>query len=54
MSFAFVLSLAGLAMLLLVLRLTLPMLPIFGLARRVAPVDLALTLLGVLGLVRLS
>lgn len=51
MSAAFVLTLAGVSLILLILRLVVPGLPVNRLARRLTRLDLALTLLGVLGLV---
>lgn len=51
MSAAFVLTLAGVSLILLILRLVVPGLPVNRLARRLTRFDLALTLLGVLGLV---
>jgi hypothetical protein len=51
MSTSFVLTLLGVAAALLVLRLVVPGLPAQRITRRLSPLDLALTVLGVLGLV---
>ncbi|MBG6181257.1 hypothetical protein [Arthrobacter sp. CAN_A1] len=51
MSTSFVLALAAVTSLLLVLRLVVPGLPIKKFARRLTPLDLALTTVGVLGLI---
>lgn len=51
MSTLFVPALAGVALALLVLRLTVPGLPLTRFARRLAPLDLAATVAGTLGLI---
>ncbi|MBP2215058.1 hypothetical protein [Arthrobacter sp. CAN_C5] len=51
MSTSFVLTLAAVASILLVLRLVVPGLPIRRFARQLTPLDLALTVVGMLGLI---
>ncbi|MHA7155353.1 hypothetical protein [Arthrobacter sp. TMN-50] len=51
MSTSFVLTLLGIAAVLLVLRLVIPGLPLQRVTQRLTPLDLALTVLGVLGLI---
>ncbi|MBG6218867.1 hypothetical protein IWX75_003354 [Arthrobacter sp. CAN_A6] len=51
MSTSFVLTLTGIAAALLVLRLVIPGLPLGRVARRLTPLDLGLTVVGVLGLI---
>ncbi|WP_026550654.1 hypothetical protein [Arthrobacter sp. Br18] len=51
MSTSFVLNLTGVAFTLLVLRLVIPGLPLQRVTRRLTPLDLGLTVLGVLGLI---
>lgn len=51
MSTPFVLTLAGTALTLLILRLAVPGLPLRRFTRRLTPLDLLLTVLGVLGLI---
>ena len=51
MSTLFVLTLIGVAFVLLVLRLVVPGLPVKRFTRRLTPLDLALTVVGVLGLI---
>ncbi|MBG6218226.1 hypothetical protein IWX75_002707 [Arthrobacter sp. CAN_A6] len=51
MSLEFVLTVAGVAVALLVLRLVLPGLPAKRFARRLTPLDVGLTVVGVLGLI---
>ncbi|MHA7277957.1 hypothetical protein ACX80O_15790 [Arthrobacter sp. Hz1] len=51
MSTSFVLTLLGIAAVLLVLRLVIPGLPLQRVTQRLTPLDLVLTVLGVLGLI---
>lgn len=51
MSTSFVLTLSAVASLLLILRLAVPFLPLKRVTRRLTPLDLALTVVGVLGLI---